>query len=148
MRSQHQVDYALAIELVGQVNTLYPATGNSDQLEVRRSYGRLCHDFPIMLLNARLAQTVAFYRSKESSSGRGLGYRLVLEHAATILGEPNGESAALENRIQNSEMRGYREDTMRLLDAWVYLKRLAVSVLKVEAGDDTEPSLQQGSADA
>lgn len=137
MRSQEQTDYALAIQMVSAVDRDYPMRGTTSQLRVRQRYGRLCHDFPIMLRNSGLAQTVAFYRAKEAS-GTGQSFRLVLEHAATILGLNPPSSSALEQHILTSDLRAYREDSVRLWGAWVYFKRLAVSVLGVEAGDDTD----------
>lgn len=137
MRSQEQMDYALAIQLVGAVDRDYPMQGSASQLRVRQRYGRLCHDFPIMVRNSGLAQTAAFYRAKEAS-GTGQAFRLVLEQVAMILGLNPPSAGGLEQHILSSDMRTYREDSMRVWDAWVYFKRLAVSTLGVEAGDDTD----------
>lgn len=135
MLSQNQVDYALAIDLVRTVDNAHPANGSPEQRRIRRRYGSLCHDFPILLRDAGLAQTVAFYRAKASSNG-GQAFTLVLTHVATILGVES--PSAVESRIANASMRQYREDSARVWDAWVYFKRLASSILEVEAGDEPD----------
>jgi CRISPR-associated protein Cmr5 len=105
--------------------------------DMRTQYGRLCHGFPIMVLTCGLCQGVAFSMDKatprvggEKSDNRA--HRLLLEHAAGILGcERNSD--ALMRRVQDGDVRQYMLDTRRVLRAWVYRKRFAVSILNVEA---------------
>lgn len=139
MYSQNQKDYSLAIDLVRAVDLANPVDGSPRQRRIRQRYGSLCHDFPILLRNAGLAQTVAFYQAKASSDG-GQAFTLVLNHAAATLGVES--ASALESRIASASMRQYREDSARIWDAWVYFKRLASSILNTEAGD--EPDAMRG----
>ena len=95
-------------------------------------YGGLCHTFPILLRTNGLCQTLAFVEDKASGSGdRAAAYKLLRAHAAATLDLTDGE---LIRRISKAGAEEYLRYTRILLDAWVYYKRFAVSILGVESG--------------
>ncbi len=140
MRSRRQDDYARAVDLVGEVDLAYPA-GDLGTRAIRLRYGALCHEFPVLVRNAGLAQAVAFYQAKSAGSD-DTAFGLVLGHVATILGVDGGVTG-LQARIASSDVRTYHEDSARVWDAWVYFKRLAVSVLRVQPGDEGPDNVGQ-----
>lgn len=128
-------DLKQAYEEINEINS------RGDKVE-RTKYGRLCHAFPIMVRTCGLCQAVAFSMDKKTpgagdETAENRAQRLLLEHVAGILGcERNCD--ALMRRVQDGGVREYMLDTRRVLRAWVYRKRFAVSILSVEANIDSE----------
>lgn len=116
-----------AAELVGEVE--------SKDKEIRDIYGGLCHSFPVMVRTCGLCQAVAFSFDKMTptsgtESNRNIAHKLLLEHVANVLGF-SGPSNLLE-RVTEDNATKYMFYTREVLTAWVYFKRFAVSILKVE----------------
>jgi CRISPR-associated protein Cmr5 len=69
---------------------------------------------------------------------RAEAYKLLLKHVGKILGvETNGKGGAdapLLRKILGADTTEYMLHTRRVLQAWVYFKRFAVSVLGVKTG--------------
>ena len=121
-RTRAQEDMALACTLVGEVE--------KDE-NVRRIYGGLCHSFPVLVRTCGLCQAVAFSEAKKSSSddARAKAHRLLLEHTGKILKIEQDIGSA----IRKAETADYIHYTRRLLASWIYFKRFAVSILKVDS---------------
>lgn len=100
--------------------------------EVRDIYGGLCHKFPIMVLTCGLCQTVAFVEAKAGGKpgDRKEAYKLLRKHVAGLLGSTE---AALQEDVRKAPLSDYMRYTRRIRQAWVYYKRFAVSILKVES---------------
>jgi CRISPR-associated protein Cmr5 len=114
------------------------AVAEEEQREnVKKIYGGLCHALPPLLRQNGLCQTVAYIEDKGSGqSDRGCAYRLLRAHIAATLGV---EPAALAEHVRCADLRLYLRDTETLLEAWVYYKRFAVSILKVTSDQRDDP---------
>ncbi len=123
-QTRAQRDLILAMELVGEVREL--------NAEVQRIYGGLCHNFPVMVRTCGLCQALAFSKDKSAADGdRATAHKLLLGHAARVLGATHGD---LLDLVRSADVVTYMQQTRQLLDAWIYFKRFAVSILKAEAG--------------
>ncbi|BCW95549.1 MAG: type III-B CRISPR module-associated protein Cmr5 [Fimbriimonadales bacterium] len=109
---------------------------------VKRIYGGLCHKFPVLVRTCGLCQAIAFCADKAQSDekARTQAYQHLLQHVGKILGiETDGRGGAddpLLKAILNADALPYMLYTRRVLQAWVYFKRFAVSVLGVKSGGD------------
>ena len=136
-RAQH--DFILAEKLVSEVE------GREDA--VKKIYGGLCHAFPVLVRTCGLAQAVAFSQAKATPNRDGadkprvIAHCLLLQHVAALLGPPEG---GLAEAIRTADAQTYMLHTRRVLGAWIYFKRFAVSILKVE---DARPA-EEGRDDA
>lgn len=125
-QTRAQQNLKRAYELVAQLE-------QADE-ETKKIYGGLCHNFPVLVRTAGLCQAVAFSESKKGDvKPRGLAHKHLLEHTAAILGVNN-----LLETVRESSALEYMHQTRRVLEAFVYFKRFAVSVLKVKGGDDND----------
>jgi CRISPR-associated protein Cmr5 len=114
--------------------------------ERRKAFGGICHAVPGWILANGLAETVAFIEAKGAGGGTsGWAYGQVSQSIAGVLGVPR---ANLTARIAGPTMQQYMIDTLTLLDAWVFYKRFAVSMLGVQPGEDLESLEGEATADA
>jgi len=121
-RSQHHL--ALALERVCQVK--------GESQEVSDRYGSLCHSFPVFVMTCGLCQALAFSKAKSAGdSGLAKAHELLLRHVAAVL---NLDGDLLE-AVQKASATDYMFYTRQVLDAWIYFKRFAESILKVPAGE-------------
>lgn len=129
MKTRAQTDMEKAHRLVTEVSI--------KEAEVKKIYGGLCHSFPIMVRTCGLCQAIAFIKDKESSSDkdREKAHELLIEHLAELI---NLQSDSLLKNILDADSRQYMFYTRRILSAWIYFKRFAVSVLKVESAHGEE----------
>ncbi len=123
MRTRAREDLILAEQLVTTVAKEKP--------DVQKVYGGLCHSFPVLVRTCGLCQAVAFSEDKRTVTegkvtGRNRAHQLLLEHVARILQVPGALDAA-----RTPDTLQYMVYTRRVLAAWVYFKRFAVSILKV-----------------
>lgn len=138
MKTRSQDDLAQAIRLVGQVAQQSP--------ERQAAYGRLCHGFPVMVRLCGLCQTVAFSEAKWKSAqenGKGAttdankwAHEELLKHVAVMLQLKPTDS--LSSEVAGLPVDRYMHCTLQVLRKWIYFKRLAVSVLKVDAGEQKD----------
>lgn len=103
--------------------------------ERQRIYGGLCHAFPVMVRTNGLCQTLAFIEGKAElaavdPTSRAAAYWCLRRHIATTL---DVDPDDLLRNVQRAQLTTYMRYTRMLLEAWVYYKRFAVSVLGVEA---------------
>ncbi len=123
-QTRAQKDLALAHELVSEVQKQHPKPND----ETKSIYSQLCKQFPVMVLQSGFCQTLAFHADKAKKDDvRGKAHRYVLDHAAKIIGVSNALHEA-----QNANAMTYIHHTRRILAAWVFLKRFAVSALIIE----------------
>ncbi len=133
-RSQQMMK--LALELVQEVAEKYPDKDDP----VRKAYGSLCHNFPPFVRTCGLCQAVAFSVDKASAAdsenkddqSRGMAHRLLLEHVAKVLNIPSRDD--LLDHLLSANLEEYMLLTRQVLSSWVYFKRFARSILKVEPG--------------
>ena len=114
---------------------------------VRSIYGGLCHRLPVLIRTCGLCAALAFVHSKSqggSGDDRREAHRLLLKHCGAILGDHaglgigNGSGRELINTVQGLDVRGYVLAQRVLLEALVFHKRFAESVLGVEPGSGDE----------
>lgn len=152
IRSQRYLNTALDhVEAVRKATKPEEAEAESskrDKAARRRIYGGLCHTFPVLVRTNGLCQTLAFVAAKGASSEtptppRAQAYRDVRDHVADILDikKPNGDRGDPLEAVRHAELTEYLRYTRTILDAWVYYRRFADSVLEVKAGgrDETAP---------
>ncbi len=127
-QTRSQQDMRTALDAILAINS-------SDNKEIAEKFGRLCHTFPIMVRTCGLCQAVAFSADKATSTKPdGAAHKLLLEQVAGLMGcDPDVN--ALLRRLQQADVRRYMLDTRQVLRAWIYWKRFAVSVLKVEGAN-------------
>ncbi len=114
---------------------------------VRKIYGGLCHSFPVLVRTCGLCQALAFVEAKATSrdqnpSERVQAYRTLREHIAELLGKT---ALTLLDTVRDDSMTDYMRHTRTVLGAWIYYKRFAVSILKVDSAQAAE---NEGSAKA
>lgn len=132
MKTLSQSTMQQALDLVREVAT--------KPQKVREIYGNLCHEFPVLVRTCGLCQAIAFCADKAQSDekARAEAYQLLLQHIGKVLGvETNGTGGAddpLLKTILQASTTEYMLHTRRVLQAWVYFKRFAVSVLGVKTG--------------
>lgn len=126
--TQSQQNLKLASECVSQLK------GKGEQAKI---YGRLCHSFPVLVQNSGLCQTLAFHLAKtgKNEKPREQAHEKLLEHVAKVLDVPRAD---LFTKVQSCEVEEYSYYTRRIITAFAYFKRFAVSVLKVENGGDDD----------
>ncbi len=99
-------------------------------------YGGLCHTFPILVRTCGLCQALAYVEAKASKDdNRGKAYQWLRSNVKARLGITTED---LLTEVRGADLRSYMRYTLIILEAWVFYKRFAVSLLKVEAGQDED----------
>lgn len=136
IRGQRYLDAALT-----HVETVRDATqgGSADDKARRQIYGGLCHTFPVLVRTNGLCQTLAYVAAKAAASGtdipaRAQAYRDLTRDVRDILGL-QGDPLEV---VRTAPLADYMRYTRTILDAWVFYRRFAVSVLEVEVGQSEE----------
>lgn len=144
LRTRAQQDMALAARHMKGVQ--------GKPKEAQQIYGGLCHQFPVMVRTVGLAQTLAFHLSKVKADGpdkakvdspdtmkksRQTAHRLLLEHVAEVL-KIGGEPLQCVTAVQDADVSTYMHHTRRVLTAWIYYKRFAVSLLDIQSAQSAE----------
>lgn len=132
MRTRAQDYLVLAERMVSQVA--------EEEAQVQKIYGGLCHSFPILVRTSGLCQALAFSKDKATvtegmRSPRSRAHELLLDHVRQVLGLPGGDALAA---VSEAELATYMVYTRRILAAWLYFKRFAVSILKVRSAQEAE----------
>ncbi len=95
-------------------------------------YGGWCHRFPVLVLRAGLAQAAAFLEAKANGNGSAAeGDRRFLAHMGATL----GAEGRLARTAREADLADYRHLTRRCLEAAVWYKRYAESLLGLSAAD-------------
>lgn len=134
-QTRAQRDLTLALECVRAVEKV-----QND--EMQKIYGGLCHNFPVLVRTAGLCQALAFSEDKRTGEkkSRTRAHELILEHVGEIMRASGATRNALET-ARTADALEYMHYTRRVLEAFVYFKRFAVSVLKVENARSAEDGL-------
>ncbi len=133
MQTRAQRHLILAESCVSEVEKLPQETKNV--------YGGLCHSFPVLVRTNGLCQALAFSAAKGQSGGdRGDAHKRLLLHVWRILngGKVPPANASPLDDVRKAPTLTYLRQTREVLDAWIYFKRFAVSVLKVDTGDQQD----------
>lgn len=116
------------------------AVRSDPSTKAQRTYGGLCHKFPILVRTNGLCQALAFVHEKRGTGTidtqkepRRAAYNWLWRHAAEVIGENEDD---LLMHLRKTDTATYLRDTGRILDAWLYYKRFAVSILNVKADED------------
>ena len=102
-----------------------------------KTYGSLCHNFPVMVLRSGLSQAVAFVwvKAKENSDSP---HGKFLSHLSELTNATNNETPQqFQARINTLPLAEYQRLTRIILTASIWYKRFAESLLDVKAGDST-----------
>ena len=135
-RTRQQAHFKLALE---QITELKNRPQTEQQQKINRAYGGLCHKLPFLVRNDGLCQAIAWVEEKSHAdppTPLSRAYLLLRAHMAQVLGvAPAGQDGLLAP-VQGADVTVYMRDTREILDAWVYYKRFASSVLNVSPGVD------------
>lgn len=118
-RSQRQAEAALAA-----IQAIRTAAEKE-----RKEYKSRADNFPVLVLQAGLAQAVGFMRAKAAKSA---AYECYLSDLAAILGLAGGD--ALQQRAIDADLRDYRQLTRQTLAAAAWLKRFGQAYLGEKGG--------------
>ncbi|NJP05008.1 MAG: type III-B CRISPR module-associated protein Cmr5 [Chloroflexaceae bacterium] len=94
--------------------------------EQKQEYGSIAHKLPVLIRTAGLAQALAFVEARGKPP-----HQLLLNHLATTINCQN-----LVEQSRTVELNEYMRLTQQALDALLWYKRFAQSVLGVEAGEE------------
>ena len=131
-----------AAEVYGKVSAVKTATRKGDAF--RKKYGGMAHKLPILIRTAGLAQALSFVESKAKTGEPDEQKKKVEAQALTallkdiggVVLQDNMQTLAETSRDKDTDLFAYMHLTRRTLDALVWFKRFAVSVLDVKQGDD------------
>lgn len=127
VQTRAQRDLRLALSLVTGVEQAYP---DPSPQGTKGRYQALCQDFPVMVRTMGLAQALAFAQAKQGAEkGLPQAYGLLLEHVAKVLEIAPDQLLEI---VQNEDAKQYMHRTRRVLEAWVFFKRMAESQLSVQ----------------
>lgn len=118
--------------------------GPARRERLRKIYGGLCHRLPVVVRQSGLCQTVAWIEANtRGDSERAEANKLLQKHVTDHLREEASVDAAglaqptdLLPWVASATQRDYMVATRLVLEAAIYSKRLAVSVLGVKPGDE------------
>ena len=105
--------------------------GNAERVRTeiegeRKKYGAIAHKLPVLIRTAGLAQALGFVEARGTVASK----RLLRDLAETL------EHPALFADSRSAELSEYIHLTRQALDALLWYKRFAQSILQVEGGED------------
>ncbi len=92
----------------------------------RDRYGAMAHQLPILIRTAGLAQALAFLDSRDTKGHK----QLLIDLAATV-----GQPGKLLQSAREAGIGEYMNLTRQVMDALLWYKRFAQSVLDVKTSD-------------
>ena len=110
-----------------------------------KTYGSLCHNFPLMVLKSGLSQAVAFVWVKAQSKGKEKSPQAqFLRHLAELVKfSPSNNPSEFQNHINGLELMEYQRYTRKILAASIWYKRFAESILDVKAGEEVSEDIYE-----
>ncbi|GHU35365.1 hypothetical protein AGMMS50256_30440 [Betaproteobacteria bacterium] len=114
-----------ALKAIDKIDAIKNALNESEE-EVRKDYGDLALNFPVMVLQSGLAQTSGFVLAKKRA-----GQLRYLNDLADVLGETDAEN--FHKKIIATQLGEYQRLTRHTLDAAGWLKRYVQGCPKIEA---------------
>jgi CRISPR-associated protein Cmr5 len=100
----------------------------------RNRYGALAHRMPMLIRSAGLAQALAFIDAR----GKEEGEALLNDIAFAALGRADRHLLLQQSR--EAQLLEYMHLTQQTLDALLWFKRFAQTILNVEAGAEADKS--------
>lgn len=97
-----------------------------------KKYGVMAHKLPILIHTAGLAQALAFVDARPSSTNK-IQKLLLDDLADTVLGKEDRQE--LLQAARESELVEYILLTKQIMNALLWYKRFAQSILNVDVGD-------------
>lgn len=101
--------------------------------DYKDKYGSMAHKLPVLIRTAGLPQALAFVEAK---AAKETAWGQLLDHLAKTIGYDNRKALSDASRT-NTSLTEYLHLTNKTLDALLWYKRFAQSVLDVEAGQET-----------
>lgn len=100
-------------------------------------YGRLCHRFPMMVMQGGLLTATLFIHSKSTGKdARARAHRAILEDLGRVMRLGDADVVATLTREQNAlQLMAW---THEVLHTWAMMRRFAVSILKVDSGSEDD----------
>ena len=105
--------------------------------EQASGYGAMSHKLPILIRTAGLAQALTFVEARGNKA-----HHQLLQDLATTLGKSNKE--ALLGRARNAQLDEYMLLTQHVMDALLWYKRFAQSILGIDAAAASEEEMKNG----
>ena len=93
----------------------------------RDKYKSMAEKLPVLIRTAGLAQALAFVEAKNEPAWHDL-----LDHLAITLGYADGSALSAESRSPGSTLGAYTRLTSQTLDALLWYKRFAQSLLDIQ----------------
>lgn len=134
---------------------VFALLSSSKTKEECRNYGVMAHKLPILIHKAGLAQALAFVESR----GKPAQKWLLDDLARTINGEAASDQAPVQTsgqiakqepgeklfeQARKADLGSYMLLTQQVLDALLWYKRFAQSLLGVDASTETEEDTDNG----
>lgn len=122
-----------AAEIYRQVEPFKPIEGESkEQKSKRQQYGSMAHKLPVLIRTSGLVQALVFAESRKKD-----GINQLLDHlAAIVMG--NADKGVLIRSSRDAALSEYMRLTQQTLDALLWYKRFAQSVLDIDATQEDE----------
>lgn len=95
----------------------------------RASYGAMAHKLPILIRTAGLAQALSFVEAKSIEND-------AMKYLLTDIGKTVSVDVPLANKARIAELNEYLLLTEQVMDALLWYKRFAQSVLGIQASDE------------
>ncbi|WP_185711271.1 type III-B CRISPR module-associated protein Cmr5 [Arachnia propionica] len=100
-------------------------------------YGRLCHRFPMMVMQGGLITATLFIDSKSTGKdARAKAHQAILSDLARVLGL--GDADVVGTLTRQQDALTLMAWTHEVLHTWAMMRRFAVSILKVESGGEDD----------
>ncbi len=96
-----------------------------------KAYGSMAHKLPVLIRTAGLSQALAFVDAR----GKDI-QRTLLEDLARTIDQPDKDTFL--QKVQRAPLKEYMFLTRQSLDALLWYKRFAQSILHIEASDAAE----------
>jgi CRISPR-associated protein Cmr5 len=101
-----------------------------------KSYGSMAHALPIMILRAGLAQALSFVEAKAKTDGKNEKRPKSLQTLLDDLQATLDRQEPLAQAARKAELPEYMLLTRQVMDALLWYKRFAQSVLGVDSSDE------------
>jgi CRISPR-associated protein Cmr5 len=112
---------------VDAYNNVFAAKQNGKNFYEK--YGSMAHKLPILIRTAGLAQALSFVEAKASDN-------IALKRLLVDIGKTVSANAPLSEKARGANLIEYILLTKQVMDALLWYKRFAQSVLGVQANDE------------
>lgn len=109
-----------------------------------KTYGSLCHNFPLMVLKSGLSQAIAFVWVKAKANEKTPQAQFLKHLAELIKFSPSDKPSQFQQHINELELMEYQRYTRKILAASIWYKRFAESILEVKAGEEIPDDTDTG----